>query len=111
MSTDAIHARLVATPPSVLRQALATLDGRDALLAICGLPSSTAEAILGSLPRRQARQIRQQMASLGMLELSEIDRAKELVAQEVERLTPATSIPMRKTPEGPAGPAIRFAAA
>jgi flagellar motor switch protein FliG len=111
MSTDAIHARLVATPPSVLRQALATLDGRDALLAICGLPSSTAEAILGSLPRRQARQIRQQMASLGMLELSEIDRAKELVAQEVERLTPATSIPMRKTPEGQAGPAIRFAAA
>lgn len=111
ISTDAIHARLVATPPSVLRQALASLDGRDALLAICGLPSSTAETILGSLPRRQARQIRQQTASLGMLELSEIDRAKELVAQEVERLTPATSIPMRKTPEGQVGPAIRFAAA
>ena len=111
MSTDAIHARLVTTPPSVLRQALATLDGRDALLAICGLPSSTADTILGSLPRRQARQIRQQMASLGMLELSEIDRAKELVAQEVERLAPAASIPMRKTPEGQAGPAIRFAAA
>jgi len=111
ISTDAIHARLVATPPPLLRQALASLDGRDALLALCGLPSSTAESILGSLPRRQARQIRQQMASLGMLELSEIDRAKELVAQEVERLTPATPIPIRKTPEGQRGHAIRVAAA
>jgi len=111
-STEAIHDILLATPPSVLRQALANIDGRDALLALCGLPNTTAESILGSLPRRQARQIRQQMASLGGLELREVDRAKELVADEVQRLMPATSIPMRKTRDDQAaGPAVRFAAA
>jgi flagellar motor switch protein FliG len=111
-STEAIHAILLATPPSVLRQALANIDGRDALLALCGLPNTTAESILGSLPRRQARQIRQQMASLGGLELREVDRAKELVADEVQRLMPATSIPMRKTRDDQAAsPAVRFAAA
>jgi len=84
-STDEIHALLVATSPERLREALAHGDGRQALLALCGLPSANAEAVLNMLPRRQARQIRQQIAALGMVELREIDRAKEAVAQWLGR--------------------------
>jgi len=84
-STDEIHSQLVATSPDRLREALANVEGRQALLALCGLPSANAEAVLNVLPRRQARQIRQQIAALGMVELREIDRAKEAVAQWIGR--------------------------
>jgi len=82
-STADIHSQLISTPPAKLREALASVDGRQAILALCGLPKSTAEAVLSDLPRRQAKQIRQQIASLGMLELREIDAAKEAVAQAI----------------------------
>ena len=82
-STAEIHTRLISTPPAQLREALASVDGRQAILALCGLPTATAEAVLSDLPRRQAKQIRQQIASLGMLELREIDAAKAAVAKSI----------------------------
>lgn len=83
--TNEIHSQLISVPPAQLRQALASVDARQAILALCGLPKSTADAVLNDLPRRQAKQIRQQIASLGMLELREIDAAKEVVARAIRR--------------------------
>lgn len=82
-STAEIHSQLISTPPAKLREALASVDGRQALLALCGLPTATADAVLSDLPRRQAKQIRRQIASLGMVELREIDAAKEAVARSI----------------------------
>lgn len=82
-STAEIHAQLISTPPARLREALASVDGRQAILALCGLPTATSEAVLSDLPRRQTKQIRQQIASLGMLELREIDAAKAAVAKAI----------------------------
>ncbi len=79
-SAEVIHARLVALPTERLRQALAAVETRQSLLALCGLPSATAEKVLAALPRRQARQVRRQLADLGTIELREIDRAKAAVA-------------------------------
>jgi flagellar motor switch protein FliG len=82
-STAEVHSQLISTPPSQLREALASVDGRQAILALCGLPKATAEAVLNDLPRRQAKQIRQQIASFGMVELREIDAAKAAVANAI----------------------------
>jgi hypothetical protein len=82
-STAEIHSQLISTPPTQLREALASVDGRQAILALCGLPKATAEAVLNDLPRRQAKQIRQQIASFAMVELREIDTAKEAVANAI----------------------------
>lgn len=84
--TAAIHARLVALPTERLRQALASVETRQSLLALCGLPSAVAENVLASLPRRQARQVRRQLAELGTIQLREIDRAKAAVAAAADRL-------------------------
>ena len=79
-STDSIHQFLVSLPATQLRDALGKAPIRQALLALCGLPNATAEAVFASLPRKQAKQVRDQLASLGSLELREIDEAKEFVA-------------------------------
>ena len=102
-STAEIHSQLISTTPAKLREALASVDGRQALLALCGLPTATAEAVLSDLPRRQAKQIRQQIASLGMVELREIDAAKEAVAKSIRPIenrvaTRATSAAMKALP-------------
>lgn len=93
-----VHSQLISTPPAKLREALASVDGRQAILALCGLPKATAEAVLSDLPRRQAKQIRQQIASLGMLELREIDAAKEAVANAIR---PAENRSLRRVAPGP----------
>ncbi len=85
-TADAIHTRLVALPTERLRQALASVETRQSLLALCGLPSATAEKVLASLPRRQARQVRRQLSDLGTIELREIDRAKAAVAIAADKL-------------------------
>lgn len=79
-STDAIHQFLISLPPDRLRDALGKVAVRQALLAICGLPNATAEAVLASLPRKQAKQVREQLTMLGRLELREIDEAKQTLA-------------------------------
>jgi flagellar motor switch protein FliG len=76
--------RLIGAEPWRLREALAMVDGRQAVLAVCGLPPSVAEALLGSLPRKQVRQVRKQIANLGRLELREIDQAQALVARHLD---------------------------
>ncbi len=82
-STAEIHSQLILTPPAKLREALASVDGRQAILALCGLPKATAEAVLKDLPRQQAKQIRQQIASFAVVELREIDAAKAAVAKAI----------------------------
>lgn len=79
-STDSIHLFLVSMPTDQLRETLGKVPIRLALLTLCGLPNSTAEAVLASLPRKQAKQVREQLATLGSLELREIDEAKQTVA-------------------------------
>jgi flagellar motor switch protein FliG len=96
-----IHTQLISLTPAQLRQALASVDARQAILALCGLPKATADAVLNDLPRRQAKQIRQQIASLGMLELREIDAAKEAVAKAIrpaQNPWPKRSVPDSATP-------------
>ncbi len=80
-STDAIHDYLVSLPIDRLRETLGKVPVRQALLTICGLPNSTAEAVLASLPRRQAKLVRDQLGALGSLQLRDIDEAKEVVAK------------------------------
>ncbi|MGV3483613.1 MAG: FliG C-terminal domain-containing protein [Planctomycetaceae bacterium] len=82
-STESVHAYLISQPSHRLRDGLARVSARQALLALCGLPKATAESVLASLPRRQAKQVRDQMTSLGSLELREIDDAKRAVATEL----------------------------
>ncbi len=84
-STDLIHQFLVKLPAERLRDTLALVPLRQALLALCGLPNSAAEAVFASLPRSQAKQVRQQLGELGTLELREIDDAKELLAKTALR--------------------------
>ena len=79
-STDSIHAYLLSLPIDRLREALGRSETRQAMLALCGLPSAKAEALLSSLPRKQAKQVREQLASLGTLQLRDIDEAKSAVA-------------------------------
>jgi flagellar motor switch protein FliG len=80
-STDATHAFLLSLPIDRLRESLGRSDTRKALLTLCGLPNSTAESLLASLPRRQAKQVREQLASLGSIELRDIDEAKSAIAK------------------------------
>ncbi len=79
-STDSIHSYLISLAPVDLRDALARVPIRQGLLVLCGLPNESAEAVLASLPRRQSKQVREQLADLGPLQLREIDEAKEVVA-------------------------------
>lgn len=80
-STDSIHQHLVALEPMELCRALGKVDARDAMLSLCGLPNSVAEAALAILPRGRAKKVRASMSGLGSVQLREIDEAKERVAR------------------------------
>lgn len=75
------HEHLVTLDPAQLCRALGQVDTRQALLALCGIPADVADAVLELLPRRQAKDVRRQLASLGSIRLREIDAAKILVAR------------------------------
>ena len=92
-STDAIHSYLTKLNPKVLCQALGRVGTNHALLTLCGLPSSVAEAALRELPRAQAKQVRTQLASLVSLKLREIDEAKALVAEAALQIEKKRSQP------------------
>lgn len=72
---------LVQLPPERLCLALGQASTKQAFLVLCGLPNEIAEAALALLPQRQARQVRTQMRRIGRLHLSEIDQAKQQIAQ------------------------------
>lgn len=84
-SADQMQTDLVLSSPQRLREALASIDARQALLAMLGLPTATAEAVLGSLPKRQARKIRQQLNTLDGVQLRQIDVAKRTLWQTLQR--------------------------
>jgi flagellar motor switch protein FliG len=94
-STDSIHEYLVSLSTEELRTALGKADTRQALLTLCGLPNAKAESLLASLPRRQAKQVRDQLAALGTLHLREIDEAKTVVASLAYESAKATGAPSR----------------
>ncbi len=79
-STDDIHQHLLRLKPVTLRDALAAVETHDAILALCGLPTSISDAVLATLPKNSAREIRHQIATIGPIELRAIDDAKERVA-------------------------------
>jgi flagellar motor switch protein FliG len=72
--------------PRQLCQALGVGTTKQAFLVLCGLPNETAEQVLALLPRRQARKVRQDMRRMGRLQLCEIDRAKQAIAEIALRL-------------------------
>ncbi len=84
-SVDESDAVLLRLTPEQLRDSLGSVDTQTALLALCGLPRNTANAVLSLLPRKQAKQVREQLATLSSIELRQIDEAKETVAMVARR--------------------------
>ncbi|MDV6029193.1 MAG: hypothetical protein F9B45_03630 [Phycisphaera sp. RhM] len=83
---------LTQLPPQDLCRALGMVSTKQAFLVLCGLPNETAETVLDMLPRRQSRKVRSDMRRMGQLQLSDIDAAKQIVAQIALRFTqPQTS--------------------
>ena len=72
--------------PQQLCRALGMASTKQAFLVLCGLPNETAERVLDLLPRRQSRKVRQDMRRMGRLQLSEIDHAKQVVAEIALRI-------------------------
>lgn len=93
-STDAIHEHLIRLPAAELCRALGTVETRDAILALCGLPNQVTAAALSQLPRAQAKKVRGKMHALGSLSLREIDVAKETVAKASLRMATEQNEPM-----------------
>ncbi len=79
-STDDIHGHLLRLKPVKLRDALASVDTGEAILALCGLPTAVSDAVMATLPKEAAKEIRRQIATVGPIELRDIDDAKERVA-------------------------------
>ncbi|QDV45190.1 flagellar motor switch protein G [Stieleria neptunia] len=79
---------LTQLPPQDLCRALGMVSTKQAFLVLCGLPNETAETVLDMLPRRQSRKVRSDMRRMGQLQLSEIDAAKQIVAQIAIGFTP-----------------------
>lgn len=97
-STDQIHQELVRLTPRELCHALGRVATRTAILALCGLPNKTADAAIAVLPRPQANEVRKQLATIGSMELREIDQAKEAVMRAA-RVHSATSAAQAKSPQ------------
>jgi flagellar motor switch protein FliG len=79
-STDSIHQHLLKLSPQHLCETLGNVETRTAMLALCGLPNQVTSAVLALLPKAQSRKVGQAMNSLGVLQLREIDQAKEAIA-------------------------------
>ncbi len=79
-STNDIHNHLLRLSAVELRDALGAVDTHDALMTLCGLPVETTDAVIATLPKSAGREIRLQLASIGSMQLREIDVAKERVA-------------------------------
>lgn len=76
ISAEHANAVLERLRPAQLREVLAELPTRQSLLAVCGLSPRCVRRLLRAMPRRQAKQVRERLDSLGPLELREVDRAK-----------------------------------
>ena len=73
-------------PATVLRRILAEIDSEAAVLALLGMRVDVAEGVLATLPKRQERQVRRELASLGPLLIRDIDRARNDVVDAAEKL-------------------------
>lgn len=89
LSTDDVNMHLQSLSPMELCIALGHVDAREALLTLCGLPMKHANRAIAMLPKPQQKKTREQLANLGPLQLAEIDRAKEKVAQASQAPTSA----------------------
>ena len=90
-STDSINAYLLGLGPAELCSGLGKVDTRTAMLALCGLPTETSNAVLAVLPKATARKVRVKMTSLGSLHLREIDEAKEVIAKALLGVSDSTA--------------------
>jgi flagellar motor switch protein FliG len=81
LSTEQIEKRLIELTPTQLCNALARVNTRKAVLALCGMSVAKVDAALALLPKPTAASVRQQMMSLQTINLREIDAAKAEVAQ------------------------------
>lgn len=80
LSTDQVEQRLKTLSPQQLCHSLARVNTRQAVLTLCGVAPSLADATLALLPKPTADTVRTQMLSLQTMNLREIDRAKSAVA-------------------------------
>jgi flagellar motor switch protein FliG len=94
-STDSINAFLLSLDPVELCRSLGNVDTRTAMLALCGLPNETSNAVLAVLPKATARKVRVKMTTLGSLHLREIDEAKEAIAKTLLGASTAANEPVQ----------------
>jgi FtsZ-binding cell division protein ZapB len=87
MLAEQVDRYLMQLSPQQLCRALGMVSTKEAFLVLCGLPNETAETVLGKLPRRKSRKVRSEMRRMGQLQLCEIDRAKQAVAEIAIRMT------------------------
>lgn len=87
---------LHALSPRQLQQVVAELSGRDALLTVCGLSERAAGRLLKLLPRRQAKEVRSRIESLGAVDFGQISLAKRVSAyRALELFEPESAAELR----------------
>ncbi len=83
-------------PPTTIRRLLAEVDSEIAVLALLGMRVDVAESVLSTLPRRQAKQVRREIASLGPLLIRDIDRAQSEVEKAARKLQQIGALSLTK---------------
>jgi flagellar motor switch protein FliG len=71
---------------TALARIFRSADPEVALLALCGAGRDLVDRILGRLPVREARTLRQRMEQLGPTRLRDIESAQQRLAQLARRL-------------------------
>ncbi len=73
-------------PATTIRRLLAEVDSETAVLALLGMRVDVAEAVLATLPKKQAKIVRRELASLGPLLLRDIDQAQNALETVADKL-------------------------
>jgi flagellar biosynthesis/type III secretory pathway M-ring protein FliF/YscJ len=76
---------VAALPPGRLRAALADVDGDDLSLALCAATENVQSRILSALGGQAARRVREGMAHLGPVRISDVEAAQETILEAVRR--------------------------
>jgi type III secretory pathway lipoprotein EscJ len=76
---------VAALPPGRLRTALADVDGDDLSLALCAATENVKSRILSALGGQAARRVREGMAHLGPVRISDVEAAQETILEAVRR--------------------------
>jgi flagellar motor switch protein FliG len=72
-------------PRSRLRPALEVLESEELAIALRTTGEDVKKKVLGSLPRRSAREVRQEMHRIGPVRLSDVEGAQQCVMEAIRR--------------------------